>query len=508
MADQDQDFQLSNVQGDILIGLSKITEIFYFFQITNPAAFQSQLPNLTPLITTADKATGEKEAIRAFKVRKQQKLSGIITGDVLPVVGVNIAFSQKGLVKLGVIPAGTDALDEPLFAAGQKSDAFALADKGVGDSPEKFTPDWDEAFLQQTHEIHGVLLVTGGSFDMVNDKLDAIKAIFTVDNASSIAEVATLAGDVRPGKEKGHEHFGYKDGISQPAIKGVDDVDGKKPLPGQTLVDLGVALVGRGKDVENHPKRAPWAKDGSFLAFRKLPQFVPEFDKFLVDNSKPIEDDFPDAPNPADILGARMVGRWKSGAPLRITPLADDKELADDPLRNNKFKFNPDSQEMCPFAAHIRKMNPRKDLLKFGPSEATVDPHLILRRGIPFGPEVTTEEKLTKRTKYERGLYFVSYQSDLQQGFSFLQKAWANNPAFPFPKNPGVENFQPGFDPIIGQVHGEVRAMTGHNDDATDESLPLERQWVQSKGGEYFFSPSIKALRTVLAGQPEPTPTQ
>ena len=33
--------------------------------------------------------------------------------------------------------------------------------------------------------------------------------------------------------------FGYKDGISQPAIKGVDDVDGKKPLPGQTLVDMG-----------------------------------------------------------------------------------------------------------------------------------------------------------------------------------------------------------------------------------------------------------------------------
>lgn len=76
------------------------------------------------------------------------------------------------------------------------------------------------------------------------------------------------------------------------------------------------------------------------------------------------------------------------------------------------------------------KMNPRKDLLKFGPPEQNLDPHLILRRGIPFGPELTTEEKLTRRTKHERGLLFVSYQSDLSQGFSFLQKG---RPSFSTP---------------------------------------------------------------------------
>lgn len=108
-----------------------------------------------------------------------------------------------------------------------------------------------------------------------------------------------------------------------------------------------------------------------------------------------------------------------------MAPLEDDVALANDPQRNNKFRFNPESQEICPFAAHIRKMNPRKDLDKFKQPPDFVDPveqHLILRRGIPFGPEVTTEEKLTKSTKYERGLYFVSYQSDLGDGFSFLQK--------------------------------------------------------------------------------------
>lgn len=62
----------------------------------------------------------------------------------------------------------------------------------------------------------------------------------------------------------------------------------------------------------------------------------------------------------------------------------------------------------------------------------------------------------------------------------------------------------PGFDPIIGQAHDEVRAMTGADDDKPNDSLSLDRQWVQSKGGEYFFSPSIEALNGVLSGTPAP----
>lgn len=77
-----------------------------------------------------------------------------------------------------------------------------------------------------------------------------------------------------------------------------------------------------------------------------------------------------------------------------------------------------------------------------------------------------------------------------------------------------MDGFKPGFDPIIGQApghtptHDVVRGMTGYDDDATNKQLSLDRQWVESRGGEYFFSPSIHALSTVLAGQPEATPTQ
>lgn len=114
--------------------------------------------------------------------------------------------SSNSPSQLTVIPPSTDALDDPLFAAGQRADAFALADKGTGDTPETFVPDWDDAFLQTTQEIHGVLLVAGDSFETVSAKLEDVKKIFNGDaDEEVVKEVATLAGDVRPGKEKGHE---------------------------------------------------------------------------------------------------------------------------------------------------------------------------------------------------------------------------------------------------------------------------------------------------------------
>ena len=108
--------------------------------------------------------------------------------------------------------------------------------------------------------------------------------------------------------------FGFKDGISQPAISGVD----AKVNPGQKIVSQGVTLLGREGDVTlptvkgQNPEpipRPPWALDGSFLAFRYLFQLVPEFHTFLKRN--PIAGLAPDLGS--ELLGARFVGRWMSG---------------------------------------------------------------------------------------------------------------------------------------------------------------------------------------------------
>jgi deferrochelatase/peroxidase EfeB len=112
---------------------------------------------------------------------------------------------------------------------------------------------------------------------------------------------------------------------------------------------------------------------------------------------------------------------WRAGAPIDVTPLKDDKALGGDPSRNNNFRYDPNSQERCPFAAHTRKTNPRADL-------PSTEVHRIIRRGIPYGPEVSKDEAASNRSTQQRGLLFVSYQSSIFNGFQFLQESKSLSP--------------------------------------------------------------------------------
>ncbi|PVH96478.1 peroxidase TAP [Periconia macrospinosa] len=461
-------FSLANVQGDVLFGLPKQTEKFMFFRIDEVDGFRTNLTNLIPLITTAEQTKGNISEIRQTKAR-----IGISTleGDgetvhpaVVTVSGVNIAFSAKGLSKIGL----TETIGDSLFQSGQRADAEGLGDEGTG-TGSSYQPKWDADFLQ---EIHGVALITGDSHETVDEKLKSVKDLLS----GSIKELHTITGDVRPDDQKGHEHFGYKDGISNPAVDGVDSLK-----PGQATIDQGTALFGRGAD--SSKSRPAWALDGSLMVFRKLSQQVPEFDKFLLDTAG--------SQAGADLMGARFVGRWKSGAPLMISPSADDAVLGADAERNNDFRFVRNDQSKCPFHAHIRKMVPRGDSL---PDEE-LKKHMILRRGIPFGPEVSEAEKTSGTTSSERGLLFVCYQTNLADGFKLLQQGWANNVAFPPGSSP-----TPGQDPLIGQTKDESpRIITGAFANDTSKPLTLLQHWVDSKGGEYFFTPSIPTLKNVIA---------
>ncbi|KAI0100528.1 Dyp-type peroxidase [Nemania sp. FL0031] len=469
---------LNNVQGDILEGLGKKNESFLFFRIKHgqAASFRHHLRSLIPLITSTTEAKDFHHTIREGKKEASRH------GKQFPLVensGVNISFSQKGLVALGI----TDDIGDAGFKAGMQSDAVALGDD---------LADWDEKFKT---EIHGVIGVTANSRHVQDRTFDKIKKIFEVDcKDATIEEVTFLAGHVRPGAESGHEHFGFNDGLSQPAVKDVDA--GVTSEPGEAPVRQGIILLGREGDAVQRPS---WALDGSFLAFRYLKQLVPEFDAFLEANPLP---GFPISPAPGDptsaeLLGARLVGRWKSGAPIDLTPLRDDPSLA----HSQDFHFDPNSQERCPFAAHIRKTNPRSDL----PATAR-ELHRIIRRGIAFGPEVTHEEKRAKRSsndeKLERGLLFVCYQANLANGFQFQQKTWANNEKFP-PKTGNTPSVPtPGIDPIIGVgTDGFPREMVGVNPAEATQTLDFTAKWVIPRGGEYFFTPSISALKDTFAAR-------
>lgn len=79
------------------------------------------------------------------------------------------------------------------------------------------------------------------------------------------------------------------------------------PMAGQAVVAPGTILLSETGDATTRPS---WAKDGTFLVFRQLKQLVPEFNAFLTAN--PIVDGNLTAQQGSDLLGARMVGRWKS----------------------------------------------------------------------------------------------------------------------------------------------------------------------------------------------------
>lgn len=92
----------------------------------------------------------------------------------------------------------SDNIQDPTFTSGMREDAKNLGDSGAPGADGKFQPSWDAAFLQ---ELHGVALVTGDSRDTVNQKLASVKQILS----TSVKEVTTITGDVRPGDQKGHE---------------------------------------------------------------------------------------------------------------------------------------------------------------------------------------------------------------------------------------------------------------------------------------------------------------
>ncbi|KZV89881.1 Dyp-type peroxidase [Exidia glandulosa HHB12029] len=440
---------LDNIQGDILVGMKKHEQQFLFFSINNPKSFKLKLRTLVaPFITSAK---------QLMNVKTQ------------PIVALNLAFSQTGLTTLNV----TDDLGDAVFTKGQFADATNLGDPG--------TDNWKPAFKGTS--VHGVFLMASDSKALIDVMELFLVGIFLKD----ITVQHTLLGNVRPGSEAGHEMFGWLDGIAQPSIPAF-----QAPFPGQQVVDPGVILVGETGDPVTRPA---WAKDGSFLAFRQLQQLVPEFHGFL-NASAPAVPGLTQ-PQSADLLGARMVGRWKSGAPIDNFPTADAPGVGADPMQNNNFNFAHDGfdittdQSHCPFDAHIRKTRPRADLV--APANS------IMRSGIPYGPEVTSAELVSGKSdpsdsKNERGLAFVAYQAQLAKGFQFLQHSWANNPNFVFGKN-----VKPGHDPIIGANGGLPRNMSGFDIADTTQSLQLPADWIRSRGGEYFFSPSISAIKTVIA---------
>ncbi|KAH7908198.1 hypothetical protein BJ138DRAFT_390834 [Hygrophoropsis aurantiaca] len=425
-----------------------------------------------------------------------------------------IAFSRLGLNALGV----NEPTGDPRFDRGPMlQDKYILGDRS----------DWDPLFNDAN--THGLITVCAKGKETFGKAKDDIIRLFQ-PSIRDLKPSDIVEGNVRPGENKGKEHFGYLDSLSQPSLR-----DLTHAFPGQHEVDPGVIVMGyKGDPIFDNPElpqRPAWTRNGSMMVFRKLEQDVPEFDQYLKENGKDWRNfaKAPDEAQPplsdeegAELFGAYMVGRWKSGTPLALAHFRDTvPPIGGNTKKTNDFDYVKDlprsiagpSDRYCPFTAHTRKTAPRN--LDPFIHRKYMESAIIARAGIPYGSECTEATKDEKR-----GLLFVCYQSSIDNGFYLQTTGFANNDFFPVtnlvPQKHGQDPILGGPEPVSkvtgagniekdGQIQLVIQESNSWNQyrisgwaEKIDPGLvkPEQKFFVTSRGGEYLFVPSVSTLQT------------
>jgi Dyp-type peroxidase family len=513
---------LSDVQGNVVPGFLKDHQSFLFLAFGDADRAREWLRWLAPRLTTMGEALEFRREFRAARLRRGVREPG------MRATWTSVALSHHGIAAL----RGAEEAD--LFGDESFRQGLAARSTYLGDPTDP---------AHRGHRDHWVVGGPGNEADALvvvaaDDPADLDAAGAAVLEAATEHGLSLLhdqRGENLPGNLRGHEHFGFKDGVSQPGIRGVlaggepvtprllADDDPRADLfarPGQPLLWPGQLLLGEPRqDPQDPAAPAPpstafprWARHGSYLVCRRLAQDVPGFWEAAARIGAELG-------VPAVRLASALVGRWPSGAPVSRSPLADDPELAGDELAANHFLFEDDTRasrlvpvpgypgdrhrsarsdvlgRVCPHAAHIRKVNPRDSGTDFGAPADTLL-RLMVRRGIPYGePLAGVRDPAPELVAAERGLVFVACMASIEDQFEFVTRRWANSPLQP---NPG------GPDPVIGQRdrRGDRTRTLDLDADVGRSRVTLERDFVTPTGGGYFFVPPISAVRGALAEKP------
>ena len=286
--------------------------------------------------------------------------------------------------------------------------------------------------------------------------------------------LSSLDLDGIPPFDYAHEHFGYRDRLSEPQIEG----SGIQPTPGSGApVKAGEFILGHvdeSGEVVPLPKPEVLSRNGTFMAYRRLQEHVGAFRDFLRQHGGPTAEG-------QELIAAKLMGRWRSGAPLVLAPEKDDPALGADYQRNNNFNYaQMDPQGYAvPLGAHIRRMNPRD-------TTANIQRRRMIRRGATYGPPLPEG---APEDGVDRGIAAFILCASLVRQFEFAQNVWINDPNF---HELGNER-----DPLIGNQDGTF--------DMTIPKRPIRKKitglpaFTTLKGGAYFFLPGIKALHYLAA---------
>ncbi|MEO8166366.1 MAG: peroxidase, partial [Betaproteobacteria bacterium] len=293
-----------------------------------------------------------------------------------------------------------------------------------------------------------------------------------ITQCDGVEVVSTLDLEATPPFDYAHDHFGYRDRLSQPVIEG----SGDEPTPGSGApLKPGEFILGYPDEagLVDLPQPEMLTRNGSFVAYRRLEEHVGKFRDFLREHGE--------TPEGQELIAAKLMGRWRSGAPLVLAPEKDDPTLGADPQRNNNFNYKQMDPlgYAVPLGSHIRRMNPRD-------TANNMNRRRMIRRGGTYGPALPEG---APEDGAERGIAAFIICASLIRQFEFAQNVWVNDKSF---HELGNER-----DPIIGSQDGTLEFKIPKRPiRKTIKGLPA---FTTVKGGAYFFLPGIKALQ-YLAG--------
>jgi Dyp-type peroxidase family len=372
---------------------------------------------------------------------------------------VSVALTHHGLKALGVPQASLDSF------AWEFRQGMAARAKALGDTGDSGPENWEAPL--GTPDVHVVLVAVSPNGPRLEAALEPARKAYR-ELSPGITAIWRQDCHALPSEK---EPFGFRDGISHPAIEG-------SGIPGtnsqEQPLKAGEFVLGYPDEMGGIQRTQPevLGRNGTYVVFRKLHQRVAAFRGYLKANST--------SPEEEEFLAAKLMGRWRSGAPLALCPAHDDPELGADPRRNNDFLYREDDPAgfKTPGGSHIRRTNPRDASVAGVPRI-----HRMIRRGTAYGPPLP--DGVLEDDGADRGLMFAFVGAHLGRQFEFVQSQWINDGVF----------FGGGGakDPIVGP--------NGDGDSFTVPRRPVRRRlqglprFVVTRGGEYGFLPGLRALR-------------
>ncbi|WP_356948551.1 Dyp-type peroxidase [Mycobacterium simiae] len=429
---------LDNIQHILVTRTPAMTGRYEFLSFDDPAGGRAWLSELLDTVQSASDARKTMDSQDRW---------------------ITLAFTWHGLRALGV-PEDSLASFPDAFREGMAARADILGDTG-----QSHPDNWSGGLAGD--DLHAIAILFARN-DAEQHRCTAVHRKL-VERCPGVRVLSHLDLNATPPFDHAHDHFGFRDRLSQPVIEGT----GEEPTPGSGgALKAGEFILGYPDEegvVANLPQPPELSRNGSYMAYRRLREHVGLFRDYLREQAG--------TPADEDLLAAKLMGRWRSGAPLVLAPEHDDPELGADSLRNNDFNY----KEMDPFGyavplgAHIRRLNPRD-------TAVNMNRHRMIRRGATYGealPEGADDDGA------DRGIAAFIICASLVRQFEFAQNVWINDHNF---HELGNEH-----DPICGTQDGTMEFKIPKRPiRKVLRGLPA---FTTLTGGAYFFLPGLNGLR-------------